>query len=93
MFIPLLKNKRWWVDCVVFVLAFIAPWWLPCIVALGAAFFFRRYIELVILGIIIDSLYNGPAIWFMQFPYAVTLCTFVAFLVIHYLKPFLRSTL
>lgn len=86
----LLKNKRWWVDIVIFVLVFSTPWWVSFFGAFVAAFFFRRYIELVILGIVIDSLYNGPAVWFFQFPYAMTLIALIALLLITYLKPFFR---
>ena len=88
-----LKNKRWLVDVAVFILAFVAPWWLSYLVALGGVFLFRRYVEIVILGILVDALYSGPVVWFGNFPYTMTLFSLVILMLSTYLKPFLRSTM
>jgi len=90
------KNKSLYIrivtDAVVILTAFAAPWWLAVIVAIAGAFYFQRYVELVVIGIIIDSLYNGPAGWFGGFPFAFTLVALVLYLIFGYAKTFLRAS-
>jgi len=79
-------------DTALVLAAIAAPWWLVAVLASIAAFYFRRWAELVAIGIILDSLYNGPAGWFGGFPYTMTLVAIVTLLVIEYLKTFLRTS-
>ena len=86
----LLKNKLVWIDVFIFVALFVGPWWLAFIAASIAAFSFQWFIELVILGIFLDSLYGAPVAWFNNFPYAMTLITLIIFIAVILIKPFLR---
>ncbi len=86
----LLKNKRVWIDAFIFVALFVGPWWLAFVAAVIAAFSFHWFIELVILGVLLDALYSAPVAWFGNFPYAMTLIALIVFTAVVLIKPFLR---
>lgn len=64
---------------------FVLPWWVAFSLSLVAAFFFRRFVEFVVVGLALDALY-GSAVAGVQFPYFFTLLTLLALGIISVLK-------
>jgi hypothetical protein len=84
--------RRIIVDIIIFILACTAPWWLSFALAFIAAFFFETYAELIVLGLVLDWLYNAPAARFGDFQYAMAAVASLSFLFVSYLKTFIRFT-
>lgn len=64
-----MSNVRIVVNIGLLVSAFFMPWWFTMALALCAALYFSSYYEIVVLGIILDSLYNAsiPRFYHIQF--------------------------
>lgn len=50
--------KRFLFTIILLVAVLYAPWWLTLILALGGAFYFSAYYEVIALGVLIDLLYG-----------------------------------
>lgn len=69
---------------------FYAPWWMTLAVAVGVAFYFKKYYEIIALGTFFDILYGtngGFAIGYGMMGFMVA---FVLFLIIERAKKELR---
>jgi hypothetical protein len=81
---------RFIVDSIIIVSAFLFPWWVAMIFALIAVFYFTSYYEIVVLGIIIDSLYNASVPHFLGFHYMLTLVSIIVLFISMYIRERLR---
>lgn len=61
------------------------PWWAAIVFAVAGAFYFNYFIEIIFVGIIIDSLY-GSGVGSFGVHYAFTLISSILLLVISNLK-------
>jgi hypothetical protein len=82
--------KRILIDILLVLSAFIFPWWLALLGAALAVFYFSGYYEILILGIIMDSLYNAPIARFHHVEFVVTLLALFLFVIAEVLKRRLR---
>ncbi len=64
---------------------FVFPWWVPLLLACAAAFYFNYFVELIVVGAMIDSFY-GSAVAGTHFPYFFALVTAIGYAVISILK-------
>ncbi|PJB83795.1 MAG: hypothetical protein CO088_00770 [Candidatus Yonathbacteria bacterium CG_4_9_14_0_8_um_filter_46_47] len=67
-------TRRIIVDIVVILSIFCAPlWWITVCLLVFATFFFKRYYEIILAGLILDLLYGGGAFfWGFRFVYTVS---------------------
>lgn len=63
----------------------LLPWWLSIVLALACAFYFKLFFEIVIVGLIIDSIYGSGVIGY-HFSYLFTLVMTIIFIMILKLK-------
>jgi hypothetical protein len=61
---------------ILFILFILFPWWVSVIFAFAGLFYFERFYEAVIVGLLIDSIY-GSFIILPNFPYFMTTCFFI----------------
>jgi len=66
---------------VVIVSAIIFPWWVSVIFAVAGLFYFGNFYEVLIVGLILDTLY-GSHIFFTYVPYIATTVLLVGMIVI-----------
>ncbi|HEY4490058.1 MAG TPA: hypothetical protein VJC12_02275 [Candidatus Paceibacterota bacterium] len=60
--------KRIFIDILLFVSVFIAPWWFTVILGFILVFLFENFYEVLIIGLIIDSLYGAHSLtWTIAF--------------------------
>jgi hypothetical protein len=78
------------IDIALFLLAILLPWWCSVVIAIIALFFFNGFVEAVILGIFLDSLYNAPVASFHGFQFIATSITLICFLTAALVKTRLR---
>lgn len=78
--------KRALFDVLLLLVAFLAPWWVAMTAALAAAFAFPAYYELVVLGLILDSLYNAPVARFHSFQFVLAASALVALVAVEAIK-------
>ncbi len=62
------------------------PWWTTALYAVFLVLYFDYYVEVMIAGIIFDSLYAVPLARFYNFTYVATLFAGVIFIAAVYLK-------
>lgn len=67
------------------ILIFFTPWWFAALLLIIAAIVIKKYGEVVILGILLDSFYGVPDSGFFHM-YGFTFGAIVAFLVIEYIR-------
>lgn len=77
--------KRIIYSIIVFSLVFLAPWWVSIIFAIAGAFYFKLFIELIIVGMFIDSIY-GNILFDDKIAFMFTLVTSVLLGFISFLK-------
>lgn len=77
--------RRAIISAVILFSVFLVPWWLPLVFACAAAFYFPYFVELILVGALIDAFY-GSAVVGAQFPYVYTLGTALAYAAISMLK-------
>lgn len=90
-----LKNNNSWmirigIDCLLLISAFFFPWWVTMLGAVVATFYFRSYYEIVVLGLIIDSLYNASVPRFYGIQYVLTFAAIFFVFISHIIKERLR---
>ncbi len=85
-----MKILRIIIDCILILSAFFVPWWIPMLGGLIAIVFFNSYYEIVVLGVILDSLYNASIPRFYQFQFVLTLTSILAVFCIGAIKERLR---
>jgi hypothetical protein len=73
-------------DIVLFLSLFIVPWWLSLSVALVGVFFFSRFYEIIIAGVVVDILYGVPQASFFGFQYISSIVTVLFFIGGEYIK-------
>ncbi len=78
------------VDCILIISAFFFPWWIPMLAGLIAVFYFNSYYEIVVLGVIIDSLYNASVPRFYNIQFVLTLTSILVVFCVGALKERLR---
>jgi hypothetical protein len=74
------------IDCVLLFLVFMTPWWVSMLIAAVCVFIFHIFYEIIILGLIIDSLYNMPVARFHNIQFVVTIGAIVLLLISVYIK-------
>jgi len=77
--------KRIIYSIIVFSLVFLTPWWVSIIFAVAGAFYFKLFIELIIVGMFIDSIY-GNILLDDKIAFIFTLVTSVLLGLISFLK-------
>ena len=77
--------KRIIYSIIVFSLVFLTPWWVSIIFAIAGAFYFKLFIELIIVGMFIDSIY-GNILFDDKIAFVFTLVTSVLLGFISFLK-------
>jgi len=77
--------KRILYSSVVIMFVFIFPWWVSIVFALAGAFYFKLYIELIVVGVIIDSIY-GNILFDDKIAFVFTLVTSILLGFISFLK-------
>jgi hypothetical protein len=82
--------KRALADLIIVVLALMFPWWASFAAALIALWFFSSYVEIIFLGLILDSLYNAPIASVREFQFIITIAAIVIYLLAGYIKGRLR---
>jgi len=63
---------------------FILPWWIVFLISLASLFYFERFYEIIIIGILADVLYGS--IHFLNFPYPITFVAIIVFYIISKFK-------
>jgi hypothetical protein len=82
--------KRLLVDIFLIFLITYTPWWCVVITAFIAAIYFLSFYELLLVGIVLDSLYNAPTVSFLNFEFVITVATIFLFIFAEILKKRLR---
>jgi hypothetical protein len=82
--------KRILVDIFLFLAIFIFPWWLVVVFGVLALLAFSSFYEIVILGIVIDSLYNAAITRYHHIEFVVTIGAIFLFIVVEVLKRHLK---
>jgi hypothetical protein len=77
-------------DVCLICIAFLAPWWGAAIMALIGLIIFDTFPEILILGIVLDSLYNAPISRFHSFQFVLTLTACFLFIAVKYAKSIIR---
>jgi hypothetical protein len=78
----MLKRVFWGIFAILTI--FFLPWWIVFLVALALLFYFDRFYEVIIIGIIADVLYSS--INFLDFPYPITLVSIIFLYIISKFK-------
>lgn len=63
-----------------------AYWWVALILAIIFIFIFPSYYEILLWGLLYDSLYGIPLAAFMNFPYVSTLASIILFMISCFLR-------
>ncbi len=63
---------------------FFLPWWMVLSIVLSAMFYFDRYYEVIIIGLIADVLYGS--FYAVNFPYPITLLSLIFLYIISNFK-------
>ncbi|MES2436828.1 MAG: hypothetical protein V4519_02355 [Patescibacteria group bacterium] len=77
-------------DCILGISIFFLPWWIPFLAACIAVFFLDSFYEIVVLGVIIDSLYNAPIVRFHNIQFVITFLALFVTLIGSFIKNKLR---
>lgn len=85
-----IAAKRIFIDLLIFLSAFFLPWYVPLLLAVGCFFYFPVFLELIAVGILIDSLYNVSDTSLVSFHFAATIGTIAAYVAFTILKKRLR---
>jgi hypothetical protein len=85
-----MRGLRIFIDIILVILAFIAPWWIPFAIGIILLFVFRTYWELIILGLIIDTFYNAPVDRFYNVQFILTILAIISVIISIHLKARLR---
>jgi hypothetical protein len=77
-------------DILIVVIALAGPWWLALFGSFFLIFFFKAY-ELIVIGILLDSMYTRllPHNIFGAYTYTVILCVLISFS--SFFAPFMRK--
>jgi hypothetical protein len=84
-----MNYKRIIADLLLLATLFLTPWWFAFIVACILSFLFINYIELMAIGLMIDSLYFRPD----HFHFPISIAALVLFLSISFIKKNIRKEL
>lgn len=79
------------VDGIIFLSILFLPWWLGAVFAIGAAFFFRTYYEIIAEGFLIDALYGIPRAWVFDLSIVMGVFAVAAYIFIERLKKRIRA--
>ena len=71
---------------IVFLLIIYGYWWLTWLLAIIFLFYFPSYYEIILWGIIYDSIYSLEIPMFYDFKYIFTVFSIVTFLLSHYVQ-------
>ncbi len=66
-------------DIVLLLCVFFAPWWLTFALATIAAFSYRTFIEIIIVGLLLDLLFGAPGVGAFPFPIVHTIIALVIY--------------
>ncbi len=69
-----LFSRRWFIDLLLILCAFSAPWWLTLLVASLFFFVFDRFWELLLLSLLIDLLYGTSRAYFFNVTFVLSFC-------------------
>lgn len=73
---------------ILLLLVFLMPWWISFILALIGLFYFKNLYEVILVGLILDSIHNTPfTLWGFEFVFTIF------FIVAMYLIVKFRKTL
>jgi hypothetical protein len=84
------SAQRILVDALLFASLLWLPWWCSALIALAAVFIFEWYLEAVIAGFLMDSLYGVPSARFHGFTFLATAAGGIMLAVSLYARPKLR---
>lgn len=85
-----MTSVRIIIDIILIIAAFTLPWWIAIGIGAVLLFVFRVYGELVVLGLIVDTLYNAPVDRFYHIQFLITICAIVAVILSIQIKARLR---
>lgn len=77
------------IDILLCVSIFIAPFWMTAIIGVLSAFFFHRFYEIVLAGLMIDALYLPAFGGIVSAP--ATFSAILVYALLAFLKPRLRA--
>jgi hypothetical protein len=60
-------------DIVLLLCVFFAPWWVTFLLATIVAFSYSTFIEIIIVGLLLDLLFGAPGVGFFPFPFVHTI--------------------
>lgn len=83
-------RARILIDILIFCLIFILPWWLTVLLAAAFVFMYDRYAEILVVGFIIDSIYNVPLGGYFHFEFVASLICLIVFVISFLVKRRLR---
>lgn len=66
--------------------ALFAPWWVTAVIILFPLFYFKLYIEGVVIGFLYDTLFAVEVSYLYSFEFVATLYTLFFFLLFSFLK-------
>jgi hypothetical protein len=69
----------------------LAPWWLTWILAIAFLFIFPNYYEILLWGILYDSLYGLPLAQFGGSRYVFSIAGITLFVLVFFLKKYLAA--
>lgn len=81
---------RIFVDFFLLVAVFVGPWWFAFTIAFILILFFGVH-EVVLIGVILDSLYSSGTIyrWLGEYTFTATLCLLISFS--YFISPYIRG--
>ena len=77
-------------DIFLVLMMFMAPWWITMLLAVVGLFVFRNFFEIIIIGIMLDSLYNASVARYYNVQFLMTYMAIVLFVATSFIKPRLR---
>jgi hypothetical protein len=73
--------RRITIDALLIIAAFIMPWWLVVIASVYFLFKFERFYEIILMGLVLDSLYSVPVKTYGDFELIFTVSAFSLYIV------------
>lgn len=66
-------------DIVLLLCVLFTPWWVTLLLATIAAFSYPTFIEIIIIGVLLDLLFGAPGVSIVSFPIIHTLIAFAIY--------------
>ena len=86
-----MKYTRPFFDLIFFLSPLIFPWWFSLFLAFGGLWYFKFFVEAILVGLVVDSLYGIRLEILKDFYFVYTTLMMLVFVVVESLKTILRK--